>query len=184
MNTKDTTYYVLLVDDEESVIRALQHTLRRQNYQIHAFTDPKIALLEAEKQNFDLVISDYRMPVMDGVQFLHKLIAIQPQIKRIMLSGYADLRAVMAAINEVGVLKFLTKPWKDDELQEIVATALKQKLSSQPEFSQSAAVVEQNKGALAQLEALYPGITEGVWSEDDARRWQPKTGTGTRFNNH
>ena len=165
----DTIYNILLVDDEEGVLRSLQRTLRNDRYQIHTFTDPEMALLEAEKIQFDLVISDYRMPRMDGVTFLGKLIALQPRIQRIMLSGYADLRAVMAAINEVGIYKFLTKPWKDDELRQVVTDSLKKDRGSNLQSLSTPA--EKQLGAMAELETRYPGITHGVWNDDDSKRW-------------
>jgi len=166
-------YNILLVDDEEAVLKSLRRTLRNSDYKIYIFTEPQAALLEAEHRDYDLVISDYRMPRMDGVSFLRKLIVLQPEIRRIMLSGYSDMRAVMAAINEVGIYKFLTKPWKDAELRQIVADSL---IKDKHSALQSKPLKAANQmGALAELEMRYPGITEGIWSANgDAQEWKDK----------
>jgi response regulator RpfG family c-di-GMP phosphodiesterase len=128
-------YRLLLVDDEPNILHALTRVLggRRigqepePTYQIEAFDKPAQALERAADQAFDLVISDFRMPVMDGVEFLRRLVQLQPSIARLILSGYADLEALIGAINHVQIFRFIGKPWHELELRQTVAQALQQR---------------------------------------------------------
>ncbi len=122
---------IMLVDDEPNVLTSLRRAINTMPPQlfggqlvIETFDDPRHALERAGECAFELVISDFRMPDMDGVQFLTQLIEIQPRIARIMLSGYADLKALVAAINEVQVFRFVAKPWSNFELGAAMAQAL------------------------------------------------------------
>jgi two-component system, probable response regulator PhcQ len=125
---------IMLVDDEPNVLNSLRRAIHAMpghlfggQVTVEAFDDPTAALERAGECAFDLVISDFRMPDLDGIQFLTRLIAIQPQIARIMLSGYADLRALVSAINEVQVFRFVAKPWNNFDLGASMAQALEQR---------------------------------------------------------
>ena len=82
------------------------------------------ALEHVANHRVDLVISDYRMPVMDGVTFLTRVKELQPDTARIILSAFADMEAIVRAINEAGIFRFVSKPWSDAELKAIVAQVL------------------------------------------------------------
>jgi type II secretory ATPase GspE/PulE/Tfp pilus assembly ATPase PilB-like protein/CheY-like chemotaxis protein len=119
-------YRLLLVDDEPNVVRALMRVFRQENYQIAFAQNGQEALKLLAKEKFHLMISDYMMPVMNGADLLRQAKAAQPDMIRIMLTGHADTSAVMAAIKDGAVYKFILKPWNDDDLRVTVALALEQ----------------------------------------------------------
>ena len=116
---------ILCVDDEANVLKSLKRLFRDEEYEILTAESGKegIALLE-QHEPVQVVISDYRMPEMDGVAFFKEVHERWPDTVRIVLSGYADTAVVVAAINEGQVYKFIPKPWNDDELKVAIAKAL------------------------------------------------------------
>lgn len=119
-------YRILLVDDEPNVLRALQRVFRQENYQVVTAGSGQEALDLLRRETFHLMISDYMMPVINGGELLRQAKALHPELIRIMLTGHADTGAIMAAINEGAVYKFILKPWNDDDLRVTVALALEQ----------------------------------------------------------
>lgn len=119
-------YRILLVDDEPNVLKALQRVFREENYLVSTASSGEDALALLEKGPFHLMISDYMMPGLKGGDLLIKAKALHPDMIRIMLTGHADTGAVMAAIKEGAVYKFILKPWNDDDLRVTVALALEQ----------------------------------------------------------
>lgn len=163
---------ILLVDDESNVLRAISRLLR--DYNITALTNAEEALSVAEKTTFDLVISDFRMPGMDGVSFLTKFMLIQPDSIRMILTGYADLESAQTAINDAGVYRFINKPWNNVDLTNAVKAGLEHKHILHENRRLADQVREQQnqlneKDALLQaLEKEEPGITQVNWTEDGA----------------
>jgi type II secretory ATPase GspE/PulE/Tfp pilus assembly ATPase PilB-like protein/DNA-binding NarL/FixJ family response regulator len=119
-------YRILLVDDEANVLKALQRVFRQENYEIVLASNGAEAIDLLRNGAFQLMISDYMMPGMTGAQVLKQAKTIQPDMIRIMLTGHADTGAVMGAVNEGAVYKFILKPWNDDDLRVTVALALEQ----------------------------------------------------------
>ncbi|WP_137937392.1 ATPase, T2SS/T4P/T4SS family [Chitinivorax sp. B] len=119
-------YRLLLVDDEENVLRALQRVFRQENYQIDTAANGHAAIEQLRGQAYQLMICDYLMPGMTGGELLKRAKDMQPDMIRIMLTGQADTGAVLAAIKEGAVYKFILKPWNDDDLRITVALALEQ----------------------------------------------------------
>jgi DNA-binding NtrC family response regulator len=116
---------VLILDDEEIVTSSLRNLFRlRTPYRHVTHTSPLQALSEASSQVFDLVITDYLMPGMDGIAFLNRFKEVQPQAMRILLTGYADKESAIRAINEVGLFQYIEKPWDNETLLMIVRNAL------------------------------------------------------------
>jgi DNA-binding NtrC family response regulator len=121
--------------------------------------------------SFDLVISDYRMPGMDGVEFLTRMIGRQPNVARVILSGYTDLKSMIVAINDIQIFRYLTKPWYG-ELRWIVRQALSQRalllenerLANTVRAQQR--TLDQQQYELRRLEAECPGITHLQLSDD------------------
>jgi ActR/RegA family two-component response regulator len=108
---------LLLVDDEENILSALIRMLRRDGYRILTATGADDALDVLGRNDVQVVISDQRMPGTSGTELLSKVKEMYPDTVRMVLSGYTDLAAVTAAINEGAIYKFLTKPWNDEELR-------------------------------------------------------------------
>ncbi|MEW6719215.1 MAG: response regulator [Thermodesulfobacteriota bacterium] len=116
---------ILCVDDERNTLRALSRAFMDEEYEI--LTAPSgaegIAVLE-EMSPVQVVISDYRMPGMNGVEFLKQVRERWPDAVRMVMSGYADTCSVVDAINEGQIYKFIPKPWSDEELRMTIANAL------------------------------------------------------------
>ena len=126
-NHEDT---IVLVDDEEMVLTSLRSILSLEtDYRVETFLSAREALAHIEKNDVDLVISDYLMPEMDGISFLAQVRELKPEIPRIILTGYADKENAIKAINEVGLYQYIEKPWDNEDLMIIIRNGLeKQKL--------------------------------------------------------
>jgi len=114
---------ILIVDDEQNVLNALRRELQGV-YLVEAFANPDEALEQCRHAQFDLVVADYQMPGMNGIQFLKQFGRLQPDAARLMLSGEADFDAVADSINEAHVFRFIGKPWDSAELAATLAQAL------------------------------------------------------------
>lgn len=115
---------VLLVDDEESILNSLRRLLRSQPYDVLLATSGAQALEMLTQQPVDLVMSDARMPNMDGATLLAHVHELYPATTRIMLTGYADPTAIIKAINEGRINRYISKPWNDDEMLVTLRQAL------------------------------------------------------------
>lgn len=107
---------ILLLDDDQNVLNALQRQLA-DTYEVETFVSPQAALRRARETDFALVVSDYRMPEMDGISFLEKFGQMQPDAVRLILSGQADMETLFKAITVTHIYRFLPKPWNDDDLK-------------------------------------------------------------------
>lgn len=116
-------HQILLVDDDPNVLGALRRELQ-DDYAIEAFDDPHEALQRCREFRFDLAIVDYRMPVMNGVEFLRQFVKLQPDAVPMMLSGEADFGAMIGTINEAHIYRFVGKPWDSAELAATLAEGL------------------------------------------------------------
>jgi type II secretory ATPase GspE/PulE/Tfp pilus assembly ATPase PilB-like protein/DNA-binding response OmpR family regulator len=119
-------YRLLLVDDEPGIVKALSRVFRLENYEVLAAGSAHEGLEKLAEGPVQLVISDFMMPGMNGAEFLRQVKLRSPDTLRIMLTGHANTDAVMGAINEGAVYKFILKPWNDDDLRVTVALALEQ----------------------------------------------------------
>jgi two-component system, OmpR family, response regulator VicR len=120
---------ILIVDDEPQVARALGRLLRRSGFEVETAASGEEALAKIGAFVPDVVISDFRMPGMDGAQLLAKVKKRLPLALRLILSGHADLRSILSSINEGEICRFLSKPWDDREI-----IALLQKLLAEREL--------------------------------------------------
>eukprot|EP01035_Chromulina_nebulosa_P000696 gene696-957_t len=118
---------LLLVDDEPHILAALKRLFRRDGYQVLTAGSGHDGLELLRQHAVDVIVSDQRMPVMCGVDFLRQAKELCPHTVRMTLSGYTDLQSIIDAVNEGAVYKFLTKPWDDDRLREHVALAFRQR---------------------------------------------------------
>lgn len=121
----ETTPKILILDDEEMVLTSLSSFLELEtDYDVVTFTEGTNALAYVKENLVNLVISDYLMPDMDGITFLGKVKEIDPQITRIILTGYADKENAIKAINDVGLFHYIEKPWDNDDLQIVIRNGL------------------------------------------------------------
>lgn len=107
---------LLIVDDEPNVLKSLRRLFAGTEYSILLAESGEEGLKLLKEHDVQLVISDYRMPGMTGVQLLREVKELYPDTIRIILSGYADVAAIVEAINDGQVYKFLAKPWNDQEI--------------------------------------------------------------------
>ena len=114
---------VLLLDDEKEVLNALQRVLHN-DYQVHAFTDANTALEFFQNSPTQIVISDMKMPKVNGAEFLSRIVEINSRCKRVVLTGYADTELAKQATNEGKVSAYLTKPWDNTELKATLTTLI------------------------------------------------------------
>ncbi|PTN38304.1 two-component system response regulator [Desulfonatronum sp. SC1] len=117
---------ILFVDDDQNILDAFRRNFRK-DYALETATSAREAAgVIARKGPFAVVVSDMRMPGVDGVQFLARLKEISPDTVRIMLTGYADVQSSIAAVNEGSVFRFLTKPCSAQHMKRVLEDALRQ----------------------------------------------------------
>ena len=115
---------VMIVDDEEMVITSVRAFLSLEtDYDIHGFTDPEEAARFMETHPV-VVVSDYLMPKMNGIQLLAKAKQLQPEAARVLLTGHADKQSAIQAINDVGLFQYLEKPWDNSQLLLVIQSAI------------------------------------------------------------
>jgi response regulator RpfG family c-di-GMP phosphodiesterase len=115
---------LLVVDDEEIVLLALQETLRREHYEVITTSDPAVALAELKKRPFAVIITDQRMPGLTGLELLAQARQIQPDATRILITAVLSLDTVIDSINKGEIYRFIVKPWLREELLVTVKNAV------------------------------------------------------------
>ncbi|MBI4848946.1 MAG: HDOD domain-containing protein [Nitrospirae bacterium] len=117
---------ILFVDDELSILNSLRRLLQDEAWDLIFAESGEKGLELLNKQEVDIIISDVRMPGMDGITFLKQVKELYPHVVRIFLSGYADRSAIVQALSEGCAQQLVSKPWEDDELKGIIRDALLQ----------------------------------------------------------
>jgi len=119
-------YRLMIIDDEENILHSINRILSKQKeWDVVACDDPLDAIDLVRTSKFDLFISDYRMPRMNGVEFLIETIKYHPHAMRIILSGATDFDGLVSAINEAEIYRFIPKPVNASELIDTISQALK-----------------------------------------------------------
>jgi response regulator RpfG family c-di-GMP phosphodiesterase len=147
---------ILCVDDEPNILSALRRLFRPQGWQVRVAEGGQAALALLESETVDLVISDMRMPEMDGAQFLAQVRARWPDTVRLLLTGHSDINAIIDAINRGEIYRYITKPWNDHDIVLIVRQALERKALELEKKRLEALTIRQNeelKALNASLEA-------------------------------
>jgi DNA-binding NtrC family response regulator len=155
---------VLLVDDEENVLKSLERALRGEPYEVVSARGAEEALKVLAGRPVSLVISDLNMPGMGGFELLRTIKERHPEVIRLILTGQADTKAAMRAINEGEVYRFFTKPWNNDELRVSIRQTL-QHFELVREANRLLGRLEKQQDLLRNLETKYPGITQGASEE-------------------
>lgn len=126
MNTQPAGQPVIvIVDDEEMVVTSVRAFLSLEtDYDLHGFTKPEEASQFLETHPVDVIVSDYLMPKMNGIQLLGKAKELQPEAARVLLTGHADKNSAIQAINDVGLFQYLEKPWDNSQLLLVIQSAI------------------------------------------------------------
>jgi two-component system probable response regulator PhcQ len=155
-----TQHNVVIVDDEPHVLKALGRLLRDENFALSTTTHPAEVVDAVKRAPVSLIVSDYEMPEMNGIELMKLVKTTSPETIRIILTGKADMQATIRAINEGEVFRFITKPWDDEDLKITIRHALMQH-DLWAENRQLVRAVQAQRQALAEIERQYPGITKG-----------------------
>lgn len=116
-------YNILYVDDEESNLRIFKMAFKR-DYNIFLANSGLEAIKVLHEQTIHLIVTDQKMPEMTGTEFLEKTIPEFPNIVRIILTGFADIEAIVRAINKANIYKYITKPWNREDFKMVLDEAL------------------------------------------------------------
>ncbi|MBS7660779.1 response regulator [Pseudomonas lalucatii] len=163
---------IQLVDDEPQILKSLQRLLHPQDWQVHAFDDVYQALDALTEHEYAVILSDYRMPHLDGITYLKFAKQRQPEAVRLMLTGHGDRQSMIQAINEAEIYRFISKPWEDYEVEAALRSAIdlhllrseNQRLLTQLRAQQSA--LDRQQQELLRLETENPGLTRVLRDAD------------------
>jgi response regulator RpfG family c-di-GMP phosphodiesterase len=154
---------ILCVDDEPNILSSLQRLFRGAGYQVRVSESGTSALLALEAEPADIVISDMRMPGMDGAQFLHQVRVRWPLTVQFLLSGQADVASVIDVVNQGAISRYITKPWDDDELLRVVGEAIKHKSQELDKAHLAAIALSRSE----ELKALNASLEQNVNASKD-----------------
>ena len=141
---------VLLVDDEDMVLTSIRTLLLMEGeHDVESFTNPSLAVQYLEANAVDLVVSDYMMPGMNGIQLLGHARRLQPEVARVLLTGHADKASAIQAINEVALFQYLEKPWDNAQLLLVIQQAVGRTL-----------LFRQLQGKIAELDNAHSTMRE------------------------
>lgn len=149
---------ILCVDDEPHILSSLRRLFRAQGYETLCAEGGREGLALMENRQVDVIISDMRMPEMDGVVFLEHARAAQPDAVRMLLTGYADVAQIMGAVNRGEVYRYITKPWDDTDIVLLVRHALERRALEQEKRRLESLTQSQNE----QLRELNQGLEAQV----------------------
>ncbi|MCB1956983.1 MAG: response regulator [Rhodocyclaceae bacterium] len=143
---------VLFVDDEPGILASLRRLLRPEPFRLHFALGGAEALQILSREAIDVIVSDMRMPEMDGACFLERARVQHPGALRLLMTGHSDMRSTIDAINRGEIYRYISKPWVDGELLATVRQALEQQQLKRENARLAALTREQNE-ALRQLNA-------------------------------
>jgi response regulator RpfG family c-di-GMP phosphodiesterase len=157
---------ILCVDDEPNILAALRRLFRAQGYEVLTEESARAGLAVLHQRPVDLVISDMRMPEMDGVEFLERARALCPDTLRLLLTGNADVRQILGAVNRGEIYRYITKPWDENEMTLVVRHALERQHLEREQRRLEALTVHQNE----QLRELNQNLEAAVASRTEQLR--------------
>lgn len=136
---------ILFVDDDKDILNSLKRQMRKEDFQVVTANSGKDALSILEKESFPVIVSDERMPEMSGVELLKQVKKIYPDSIRMILSGYADSKTIIDAINQGEIYRFIAKPWDIDDLKNSLYLALDKWTHREKNKSYLEKIIEENK---------------------------------------
>lgn len=148
---------VVIIDDEIKVLNAVKRLLRKLPYDFSYYSEPEIALEKIISNGADVVVVDYRMPGMDGLELLKKISEAKVECIKIVMSGEADIHIIAKAINESGIYKFINKPWDPKELVDAIYESVDQNQRN---------IVEKHLTEIGKNEVLGEGSSAHKWLSD------------------
>jgi two-component system probable response regulator PhcQ len=160
-----TNSKILIVDDEENILNSLKRLFRKEPYEILTAISGEEGLKILDDHQVDLIISDLKMPEMSGIEFLKKAKQKNPVPLRIMLTGHADLKSIIEAIDQGEIYRFLLKPWDDEEMKMTIKQALDY-YYLRKENRELVKTVRKQGQILQELEREHPGISKVEKDED------------------
>jgi DNA-binding NtrC family response regulator len=147
---------ILIVDDEPEILYSLRGLLRKE-FNVHAATSAYEGLQLLRRQPVHVVLADQRMPQTTGVEFLKQVRGVDPEAIRLLFTGYADIKAVIDAINQGNVYRYLTKPWDPDELQAV----LRQACAEHDRVAARQRILAELRGYRGRCLGLLQGLQDG-----------------------
>ncbi|MDC8760089.1 HD domain-containing phosphohydrolase [Janthinobacterium fluminis] len=136
---------LLCVDDEPNILSSLRRLFRAKGYRVLTAEGGAAGLQVLETELVDLVISDMRMPEMDGAQFLAQVRQRWPDVIRLLLTGYSDIQSILDAINCGEIYRYITKPWDDNDIALVVRHALERRVLEQEKLRLEKLTQQQNE---------------------------------------
>lgn len=155
--SENQRYKILIVDDEPDNLQLLYRTLRR-DYEVTKAQGPLEALEILKEAPFNCILSDHKMPDMDGVEFLKRTYDMYPDTIRLLVTAYSDVEILMNAINYAKIYRYIKKPYSPEELLHIVQLAL--------EYYQ---LKEDNKKLIVDLKDLFSGTINAIMDALDSK---------------
>ena len=149
---------LLFVDDEPGILASLRRLFRPHGYKILTAESGAEGLEVLGREEVDLVVSDMRMPNMDGAKFLREVRARWPQVVRLLLTGYADIASTIDAINQGEIYRYISKPWDDEEIVRTIKDSLERKRLERENVRLAELTRRQNE----ELKALNAGLEQKV----------------------
>jgi two-component system probable response regulator PhcQ len=169
---------IVLIDDEPHVLTSLQRLLRQhppvpgKPFVVETFGSPLKAIEAAQERTIDVVVCDYRMPELDGVETLRRMKEVQPHTGRILLSGSREFDTVIDAVNVAQVGRIVIKPWSDVELVAAIRDAVEtrrlrlENAELADQLRMQRGLLSKQDAELRRIENLWPGITRVEWGAD------------------
>ncbi|WP_352337804.1 response regulator [Psychrobacter sp. 16-MNA-CIBAN-0192] len=165
---------IAFIDDEQRILRSLKMHFR-QTHDVFTTTDPNELLHYVTANEVQVVISDQRMPDKQGTEVLREVKEVSPNTIRILLTGYADLNAVIDSVNEGEIYRYITKPWQNDELKKIVnkATEIAQQtqnidqqtdMLSHVNSARQVLVLDDDENVYKQIKANFGAVYQVSWA--------------------
>ena len=151
---------VLYLDDEEPNLFSFKAAFRRQ-FEIHTCVEPHQAVRLLDEHEFHVVLSDQRMPRISGVEFFELIMPDHPDVSRVLVTGYADTDAVVDAINKGQVYRFVSKPWNEEELRNVIEAGYQLNRSRVHNAAQGSEVLAMLEGLASDVTGLVGRLAEG-----------------------